>query len=257
MQRLQTAIEAAKIAGAVLLASHDRDLDIHEKNASRTSIVTSADLRSQEAIFQVLRNAFPHDTIIGEEGSVGDERAEARWYVDPLDGTTNYSHRFPFSCVSISYCDTGGTLLGVVHDPHRDDFFVATRGRGATCNGQPIRVSQDKDLRTCLLATQVQSDDKTVLDHYMERMRRFLDSVRGVRVVGAPALALAYVACGWLDAFCENNMSPWDTLAGSLLITEAGGTVTDFKNSRRPTDRSTDILASNGQIHDKLTHLLR
>ena len=140
----------------------------------------------------------------------------------------------------------------VVYDPNRDDLFVATRGGGAFRNGERLAVSGGTELRTCLLATQVQSDDEAVLDRYTARMRRFLDLVRGVRVIGAPALALAYVSCGWLDAFCEDNMSPWDTLAGTLLVQEAGGTVTDFQNRNRPPDRHTDILASNGRLHHKL-----
>jgi myo-inositol-1(or 4)-monophosphatase len=257
MQRVAVAIEAAKAAGAALRVAHDHDLKVEEKNASRTSIVTSADLQSQDIIFGIIRRAFPDDAIVGEEGNHGDERAAARWYVDPLDGTTNFSHRLPFSCVSIAYCDGGAISLGVVYDPHRDDLFVATRGGGAFRNGERIGVSGDAELRTCLLATQVQSDDTAVLDRYTARMRRFLDLVRGVRVIGAPALALAYVACGWLDAFCEDNMSPWDTLAGSLLIQEAGGAVTDFQNRDRPSDRHTDILASNGRVHDKLISELK
>ncbi len=257
MQRVDVAIEAAKVAGAALRSAWQSDLKIEEKNSSRTDIVTSADLHSQREIMSVIRRACPSDLIVGEEGSDGNNQSTSRWYVDPLDGTTNFSHGFPFSCTSIAYCNSDGIALGVVYDPHRDDLFVATRGGGATRNGQKLKVSGDSELRTCLLATQVQSDDKDVLDRYVARTRSFLDVVRGVRVIGAPALALAYVACGRFDAFCEDNMSPWDTLAGTLLIEEAGGRISNFSGHKRPTDRHADILATNGHLHLKLIDVLK
>jgi myo-inositol-1(or 4)-monophosphatase len=256
-ERVDVAIAAAKAAGAVLRAGHARDLAIEEKQASRTSIVTAVDLASQEAIVRVIRDACPDDAVIGEEGNDGDTRARSRWYVDPLDGTTNYAHGFPFYCTSIAYCDPDGIAIGVVYDPFRNDMFVATRGGGATHNGGRLTVSGHRELRTSLLATQVQSDDTTVLDHFAARVRRFVGVARAVRALGAPALVLAYVARGWLDAFCEDNMSPWDTLAGTLMITEAGGRVTTFSGAPRPLDRAADILASNGHLHDRLIELLR
>lgn len=257
MKRVDIAIEAAKAAGAVLRDGHNRDLGIREKEASRTSIVTSADLKSQEEIVRVIRRACPEDLIIGEEGSDGDSQMQSRWYVDPLDGTTNYAHKLPFCCTSIAYCDAVGISVGVVHDPFRDDMFVAVRGGGARRNGERIVVSKHSSLRTSLLATQVQSDDPAVLDRYTTRLRSFLNAARAVRSLGAPALALAYASCGWLDAFCEDNMSPWDTLAGTLLIEEAGGRVSDFTGDERPTDRHADILATNGQLHQHLLDILR
>ena len=147
MQRVTVAIEAAKAAGAALRVAHDHDLKVEEKNASRTSIVTSADLQSHDIIFGIIRRAFPDDAIFGEEGNDGDERAAARWYVDPLDGTTNFSHRFPFSCISIAYCDGDDISLGVVYDPYRDDLFIATRGGGAFRNGEQLAVSAGPERR--------------------------------------------------------------------------------------------------------------
>jgi myo-inositol-1(or 4)-monophosphatase len=257
VDRVDVAIEAAKAAGVVLRDGHNRDLRIREKDASRTSIVTSADLKSQEEIVRVIRRACPEDLIIGEEGSDGEDQAQSRWYVDPLDGTTNYAHKLHFCCTSIAYCDATGINVGVVHDPFREDMFVAVRGGGARRNGERIVVSNRSSLRTSLLATQVQSDDPAVLDRYTARLRSFLNAVRAVRSLGAPALALAYVSCGWLDAFCEDNMSPWDTLAGSLLIEEAGGRATTFSGSSRPIDDRSDILATNGRVHQDLLDILR
>ena len=253
---MDVAVEAARAAGSVLKEGRHRKLEIYEKAASRTSIVTWADLRSQEAIARVIRTAYPDDAVIGEEGTVGDTRANSVWFVDPLDGTTNYSHGLPFYCVSIAHCDVQGLAHGVVYDPFHDNLFVAARGGGATHNGHPIAVSSTLELPTSLLSTQVQSDDPIMLDRYASRSRRFVAAARAVRALGAPALALAYVACGWLDAFCEPDMSPWDTLAGTLLIQEAGGRVTTFTGTTRPLAERTDILGSNGLLHAKMLSLL-
>lgn len=252
MRRVEVAIEAAKLAGAVIRSSNGTELNIQEKDSLRTSIVTAADLRSQQEIIHVIRRACPHDLIVGEEGSDGKSTSPSRWYVDPLDGTTNYAHRLPFYCVSIAYCDANGVAIGVVYDPVRDDMFTAVRDGGATLNGCPIAVSANHQLRSSLLATQVQSDDAEALDRYTSRLRTFLGVARAVRSLGAPALALAYVACGRLEAFFESDMSPWDTLAGTLLVEEAGGLVTTFGGTARPTDDKTDILATNGHLHDDM-----
>ena len=257
MQRIDVAIEAARAAGAVIRRGHDVDLDISEKDLSRTSIVTAADLRSQQEIVRVIRHAYPNDLIIGEEGTEGDDRADWRWYIDPLDGTTNYAHRLPFYCVSIAACAGDSLRLGLVYDPLREEMFAAVRGAGATLNGAPIAVSANRQLRSGLLSTQVQSDDVNVLDRHLQRLRTFLGLARAVRTLGAPALALAYVACGRLDSFFEGDVSPWDTLAGSLLIEEAGGRVTTFVGAPRPLDKKADILATNGRLHEEILGSLR
>jgi myo-inositol-1(or 4)-monophosphatase len=257
MQRIDVAIEAARAAGAVIRRGHDADLDISEKDRSRTSIVTATDLRSQQEIMRVIRDACPNDLVVGEEGTEGDDRVDWRWYVDPLDGTTNYAHRLPFYCVSIAACAGDNLEFGLVYDPLREEMFTAARGAGATLNGAPIAVSTSHELRSSLLSTQVQSDDANMLDRHTQRLRTFLGLARAVRTLGAPALALAYVACGRLDSFFEGDVSPWDTLAGSLLIEEAGGRVTTFVGGRRPLDKKADILATNGQLHDEMLGSLR
>jgi myo-inositol-1(or 4)-monophosphatase len=249
MRRVDVAIEAVKLAGAVIQSCNGAELNIQEKDSSRTSIVTAADLRSQQEVIRTIRQAFPHDLIVGEEGRDGKSTSPSRWYVDPVDGTTNYAHRLPFYCVSIAYCDADGVATGVIYDPVRNEMFTAIRDGGATLNGCPMMVSANTQLRSSLVSTQVQSDDALVLDRYTGRLRTFLRVVRAVRSLGAPALALAYVACGRLDAFFEADMSPWDTLAGTLLVEEAGGLVTTFAGVHRPTDHRADILATNGPLH--------
>ena len=153
MKRVEVAIEAAKIAGAVIRSSNGAELNIQEKDSSRTSVVTAADLRSQREVMRVIRLAYPDDLIVGEEGVDGKRTSPSRWYVDPLDGTTNYAHRLPFYCVSIAYCNADGVAIGVVFDPVRGDMFAAVRDGGATLNGRPIAVSANRQLRSSLLAT--------------------------------------------------------------------------------------------------------
>jgi myo-inositol-1(or 4)-monophosphatase len=132
MNRVDVAIEAAKIAGAVILSNNGADLNIQEKDSSRTSIVTAADLLSQQEVIRTIRRTFPDDLIVGEEGSDGSGTSPSRWYVDPLDGTTNYAHRLPFYCVSVAYCDAHGIATGVIYDPVRNEMFTAVRGRRDT-----------------------------------------------------------------------------------------------------------------------------
>jgi myo-inositol-1(or 4)-monophosphatase len=253
MKHVEVAVEAAKIAGAAIQGSNGADLNVLEKDSSRTSIVTAADLRSQREVIRTIRRAFPHDLIVGEEGSDGNNMSPSRWYVDPLDGTSNYAHGLPFYCVSIAYCDADGIATGVIYDPVRNEMFTAIRDGGATLNGRPITVSANAQLGSSLVSTQVQSDDAKVLDQHTSRLRTFLGLARAVRSLGAPALALAYVACGRLDAFFEDHMSPWDTLAGTLLVEEAGGLVTTFAGQQRPLDQRIDILATNGRLHDEVS----
>jgi myo-inositol-1(or 4)-monophosphatase len=253
---MHIAVAAAQAGASVLKQGLEQDLEFHAKDGSRTSLVTSVDLQSQQEIVRVIQGAFPDHAIIGEEGNVGESRAESVWFVDPLDGTTNYMHKFPSYCVSIAHCDARGVGHAVVYDPFRNDLFIAERGLGAKHNGRPISVSGTSLLRDSLLSTQVQSDESTTLDRFAFRARRFVGAARALRIIGAPALALAYVARGWLDAYCETNMSPWDTLAGTLLVQEAGGCVTTFSGQTRPIGKHTSILASNAKLHDELLGIL-
>ena len=253
---LDIAIAAAAAGGAVLESGLGRTIDAHAKENSRTSLVTSIDLRSQEAIVRVILNAYPDHAIVGEEGHAGNRQSESVWFVDPLDGTTNYVHGLPFCCVSIAHCDPHGLACGVVYDPVRKETFAAARGQGATHNGRSIRVSDTRRLCDSVVSTQIQSDDPIAIDRFATRARRFVSAARALRVLGAPALALAYVACGRLDAFCEPDMSPWDTLAGSLIIAEAGGRISTFSGAARSPHPHSSIVGSNAKLHDELLAIL-
>ena len=194
--------------------------------------------------------------LVGEEGTRNDTGADYRWYVDPLDGTTNFAHGYPVFCVSIALVRKDEQLeVGVLYDPTRDEMFAAERGQGATLNGKPIHVSQTAALAESLLGTGFPSHKrhKNPNIHFYQQLT--LRS-HGVRRAGSAALDLANVASGRYDGFWEFNLNPWDTAAGALLVQEAGGTVTRFDGSPFRLD-SREVLASNGLIHQELHHQFR
>lgn len=222
-------------------------------------LVTVADRTSETLIKGRLGEAFPEHGIYGEEGTRERMGGEFRWYVDPLDGTTNFAHGFPQFCVSLGLeqrpdglkADEDGTLVAaVIYDPMRDELFTAERGQGAWLNGRKIRVSRTAELSEALVATGFPSR-KRHLSPNIHFYQEFTLRSHGVRRAGSAALDLAYVACGRLDAFWEFNLNPWDTAAGILLVDEAGGRVTDFSGGAFKMD-SKENLASNGLIHDEL-----
>jgi len=231
-------------------------------------LVTVADRTVEKLIRGRLAEAFPEHGVYGEEGTRERMEGEFRWYVDPLDGTTNFAHGFPQFCVSLGLeqrkvqrqpgTEPGqdGTLVAaVIYDPMRDELFSAERGRGARLNGKPMRVSRIPELAEALVATGFPSrkrHDSPNIHFYQE----FTLRSHGVRRAGSAALDLAYVASGRMEAFWEFNLNPWDTAAGVLLVAEAGGRVTDFSGGPFRL-KSDEILASNGLIHEELVGLFR
>ena len=225
-------------------------------------LVTVADRTAEKLIRERLSAAFPEHGIFGEEGTRDRLEGEFRWYVDPLDGTTNFAHGMPHFCVSLGLeqrpaglaPDADGTMVtAVIYDPLRDDLFVAERGRGAWLNGRPMHVSSTPELAVSLVATGFPSrkrNESPNIHFYHE----FCLRSHGVRRAGSAALDLAYVAAGRLDAFWEFNINPWDTAAGYLLVEEAGGKMTGFSGKHFRLD-SREILASNGLIHAELVGL--
>jgi myo-inositol-1(or 4)-monophosphatase len=225
-------------------------------------LVTVADRTVEKLIRGRLGEAFPEHGIYGEEGTRERLEGEFRWYVDPLDGTTNFAHGFPQFCVSLGLeqrpagleAGQDGTLVAaVIYDPMRDELYTAERGRGARLNGKPMRVSKTPELAEALLATGFPSSkrhDSPNIHFYQE----FTLRSHGVRRAGSAALDLAFVAAGRLDAFWEFKLNPWDTAAGVLLVQEAGGQVTGFSGNTFRLD-SREVLASNGLIHGELMAL--
>jgi myo-inositol-1(or 4)-monophosphatase len=247
----------AREAGAVLRTFFSEGVATEYKGD--VDLVTVADRTSEKLIRERLTAAFPEHGIYGEEGTRDRLEGEFRWYVDPLDGTTNFTHGFPQFCVSLGLeqhtaglaPDEDGTLVAaIIYDPLRDELFAAERGRGALLNGKPMRVSRTAELAEALTATGFPSH-KRHQNPNIHFYQEFTLRSHGVRRAGSAALDLAYVAAGRLDGFWEFNLNPWDTAAGILLIEEAGGQVTDFSGRHFRLD-SHEILASNGLIHAEL-----
>ena len=251
------AAAAARAGGAVLLARwHADDLQVAYKDA-RANLVTVADRESQQAVTDTILAAFPDDAIDGEEGTAGNPAAGSVWYVDPLDGTTNYAHGLPFFCVSVAQRFHGRTVAGAVYDPVRDEMFAAAVGAGAGVNGQPLRVSAVTRLDRALVVAQAQSVDEDEIRAYAALAERLMRVTGGVRSLGSPALTLCAIAAGRLDAYCEYAMDAWDIAAGQLILQEAGGTLTLFDGRPHVTADRADVVASNGAIHAELITALK
>ena len=251
---VQTGRQAALAAGAVLRQNYYKPHQITMKGV--IDPVTESDLQSQEMIIALIRQRFPEHGFLAEE-TLGEAApppsgdSPYRWIIDPLDGTVNFAHGFPMFCVSIAFEAEGRIEYGVVYDPLRDELFEARAGRGATLNGRSIKVSKTRRLDRALLATGFPYDIRERLPQTLARMGRFLGICQGLRRAGSAALDMCYVACGRFDGFYEENLKPWDTAAGLLIITEAGGKVTTFSGGRYELT-SSNIVASNKLLHQRL-----
>ena len=249
---LHSAIRAAREAARIQLAHLNGELEIDTKS-SEVDIVTQVDRQCETRIRQILLGDYPDHVVLGEEqGQAG--RGRFRWIVDPLDGTVNYAHGFPFFCVSIALEIDGQVEVGVVYDGWRDELFSAVRGRGAYLNGRPLHVSDETAPKRALLATgfaYVENMQHRNLDVFA----RMLPQVRSIRRPGAAALDLCSVAAGRFDGFWEMGLNAWDVAAGNLIVQEAGGTVTGPDGSPYHFGELT-LVASNGHLHGKLLSLL-
>jgi myo-inositol-1(or 4)-monophosphatase len=252
----KTAINAAKAAGRVLRGRFGRAGKVSLKSTP-IDLVSEADLEAQAAIFRIIQERFPSDSILSEETRGRPALAqESLWVVDPLDGTTNFTHTFPQFCVSIAYLCRAVPVVGVVYDPLRDELFHARRGQGARLNRGPVRVSAVRSLAQALLATGFPYDRRRRADFYLAFWKAFMMRVQGTRRAGAAALDLAYVACGRLDGFWEFGLKAWDVAAGALLVEEAGGRATNMDGSALRLDAG-NILATNGWLHRPMMAVLK
>jgi len=240
--------EIAREAGALLMEYFSQHVRVEYKGEA--DLVTVADRKSETLIRDRIRQRWPEHSILGEEQGLAETGSDYRWYVDPLDGTTNFAHGFPVFCVSLALEFKGSRIAGVVYDPTRNELFAAGQGSGAFLNGQPIHVSRVANLAESLVATGFPSHKRhknpNILFYHQITLR-----THGVRRAGSAALDLCDVACGRFDGFWEFNLNPWDTAAGVLIVEEAGGKVTDFRG--RPFDISSrQTVASNGLVHAAL-----
>jgi len=244
---LETAIDIAREAGALLSTYFERRIAFELKGDF--DLVTEADRASERLVVERLRSHFPSHSIVAEEGGGHEGSSGYRWYVDPLDGTTNFAHGYPVYNVTMGLELDGEMLVGVVFDPNRQEMFSAERGAGAYLNNRRIRVSAAKRLEDSLVSTGFPSRKRhlNVNIHFYHQMAM---ATHGVRRGGSAAIDLAYVASGRLDAFWEFGLNPWDMAAGTLLVTEAGGRCSDMKGGVHGM-KSPHLLTDNGAIHEE------
>ena len=250
-KELEAAISAAREAGGVLREGFGWQHSIRYKG--EVDVVTEVDEQAEQVIQEILLGAFPSYGMLAEEGGWLPGEENARWIVDPLDGTTNYAHGLPIFAVSIALERAGEVVLGLVHDPMREETYVAERGGGATLNDEPIRVSDTDESNQALIATGFPYD-RDKMPVALDLFGRFAVLTRGMRRLGSTALDLCYVASGRLDGYYERGIWAWDIAAGSLVLEEAGGKVTDYRGRELDLE-GREIVASNGALHLAMTRL--
>lgn len=254
---LNIAIRAARNAGRILMRYYERTEQLSVETKSRNDFVSEVDRAAEAAIVQELRGKFPDHAILGEEGGQqGGRSTEFEWLIDPLDGTTNYLHGFPQFSISIAMKYRGQLEHGVVYDPLREELYTATRGRGAHLNDRRLRVTKRPGIEGALLGTGIPFRDQGHIDAYLGMLKALIADSAGVRRPGSAALDFAYVAAGRLDGFWELGLAPWDFAAGALLVTEAGGTVTDLAGGDRYLDTG-NVVAGNLRLHAAMIERIR
>src|SRR5438552_4930670 len=221
---------------------------------SRANLLTIADKESEALIIQRIKERYPNHAVLAEESGASGS-GEGKWIIDPLDGTTNFAHQYPFFCVSVAFEQHGDVLCGAVYDPVRDEMFSAARGAGSSVNGQEIQVSETDKLGSALIMTGFPYGVREQISIAMSQFEAFIIESQAVRRGGSAALDLCYVANGRCDGFWEMDLHPWDTAAGLVILEEAGGRVTDFAGNPFSI-YGKQIVASNGKIHDEMVAAL-
>jgi len=252
---LAVATEAVLAAGALQQERYgSADLDIQYKG--EIDLVTAVDKACEAAILALLRRSFPDHDIVTEEQQLEQRGARAVWFVDPLDGTTNFAHGYPFFCSSVALTIDGEVVAGAVYDPLKEELFTAERGAGAHLNGRRLKVTDRRELLRSLLTTGFPYDLRADLQQSLRLFNRFMAVARAIRRDGAAALDLSYVAAGRADGFWEERLNPWDVMAGALFVTEAGGVITRFDGT--PMGLSADeVVAANPELHALMLEVLR
>lgn len=250
------AIKAARSAGALILERLGDVGKIQYKGAF--NLVTDVDKAAEDVIIKILKEEFQHDAILAEEsGATAGNKSKRRWLIDPIDGTTNFAHSYPFFCVSIALEEAGQLLLGVVFNPVANELFWAQKGCGAWLNDKPIKVSQIQRLNESLLSTGFHSSSRASENTNRETFIRITDSTHGVRRDGSAALDLCFVACGRTEGFWERQIALWDIGAGALIVQEAGGEISDLSGRQLDfKDVRVNILASNKAVHGEILGIL-
>jgi myo-inositol-1(or 4)-monophosphatase len=245
--------EIAREAGALLMGYFHRRVKVEYKGD--VDLVTEADRASEALITRRIRERWPEHNIMGEEGTRTEQGSEYRWYVDPLDGTTNFAHGYPFFCTSVALAVDGTVVAGAVYDPLKDELFTAERGAGAHLNGRRLGVTRTTDLLRALLVTGFPYDLRDDLAAKLRLFNRFMGEARAIRRDGAAALDLAYVAAGRVDGFWEERLQPWDMMAGILFVEEAGGRATRFDGTAVGL-RADELVAAGPGLHPLMLEVL-
>ena len=252
--RMDAVIELAHTGGREVMRYFRGDAGVVAKEAG--NLVSRADLASEEAILDRIRAWFPNDAIMSEESLSSTVEADHLWIVDPLDGTNNFAHGLPSFAVSVAYWDHGRPSCGAVLNPVLGELFTGARGRGASCNGRPIRVSSASSIDQCLVATGFYYDRGDAMRDTLGHIERLFEAgIHGIRRFGSASLDLCAVASGCYGAFFEHHLSPWDFAAGMLVVEEAGGRVTTYDDHPLGTKAST-VLATNAHLHADMVHRL-
>ena len=254
---LKVAVEAAVEAGKFLKYNVGKVKQIERKKGEETNLVTEIDKRSEALIIDIIHKHYPAHAILGEESGSHDSQSDVRWIIDPLDGTTNYTHGLPIFSVTIGVEHNGDIVAGVIYNPMTEELFTAEKGHGAYLNNKKIQVSKHSKLIESLIVTGFPYNVKENPNHVVEHFVHFLPRAQAVRRLGSAALDLAYVACGRMDGFWEVFLNPWDKAAGILLVREAGGKVTTFSGEEQDVVYSPNTLATNGLLHMQMLEVLQ
>jgi len=249
----RVAVAAAYKGSRVIMPLYGRLSRINKKGA--IDLVTEADTGSEKIIIETIKAMFPDHSVLAEESGLNNGSSESKWIIDPLDGTTNFTHTLGLFAISIAFALNGNIVVGVVLNPVSGELFSAIKDNGAVLNGRTIKVSNTDNISESLLVTGFPYNHEKILKALMTRFAGCLKASQGVRRLGSAALDLCFVACGRFEGFWEQNLNPWDTAAGALIAQEAGAVITDFSN--RPFDiYQKEILATNGNIHKEMISLL-
>ncbi|MCO6454274.1 MAG: inositol monophosphatase [Pirellulaceae bacterium] len=252
---LDTARAAALVGGQTVARYFREGVEIRNKQSY--NLVSDADIHSEQAIVEVIRRDFPDHHLLAEEEHASRTDVEHLWLIDPLDGTNNFAHHIPHFAVSVAYYRDGQPWCGVIHNPLRDDWYVAERGRGATWNGQPVQVAPHQRLDQSLIGVGFYYDRGRMMEATLAALGDFFRAqVHGIRRFGTASLDLCHVAQGMYGAYFEFELSPWDFAAGRLFVEEAGGRVTTCDGAELPLAK-TSLLASNGLLHDAALEIAR
>ncbi len=250
----QTLAEAAKAGAAEIIRFFNGDFKISNKEGVN-NLVTEADHAAEKAIIEVIKSKFPEHQILSEEVGALAQDSDYKWIIDPIDGTINFAHGIPLNCVSIGIEHKGEIIMAAVYNPHLHEFYFAEKGKGATLNDKPIRVSEQTETIKACLVTGFPYTYINMPNGPLEIFERFIRKGVPVRRLGSAAIDLCWVAAGRFDGFYEHKLEAWDSAAGYLIVEEAGGKVTDFEGNKFSVYQHR-VLATNGKIHEEMLNVI-